>query len=91
MLLKKLRQSQLQKENVVQKVQLGAGPGGERCCAGPQCGRAELMVLRPSSAAFEVVLALGRALGSVGLLQPCSSASPALHRASVAAFPPPGV
>lgn len=48
MLLKKLRQSQLQKENVVQKVQLGAGPGGERCCAGPQCGRAELAVLRPS-------------------------------------------
>lgn len=33
-LLKKLRQSQLQKENVVQKVQLGVGPGGVQCRAG---------------------------------------------------------
>lgn len=62
-LLKKLRQSQLQKENVVQKVQLGVGPGGVQCRAGGslcctpflarrsrpcgRCGRCSRAALRP--------------------------------------------
>lgn len=81
-LLKKLRQSQLQKENVVQKVQLGVGPGGVQCRAGPwrqPCRR--LVVLHALLSAAQP------SVRSLWALQPCSSAPPALHRALIAAVP----